>query len=90
MVFQIFPISFGTALQMPPVKLMNALRGDGAVLFTGERGGNFLPRFASLALFTYETHERFKAAVESASAATAFALHRLGVVDELWIHQRTV
>ena len=90
MICRILPISFGATLQMPPVKLMNALRGDGAVLFAGERGGNFLPRFAPLALFADEIHEWFKAAVEGASAAGAFALHRLGVVDDVWIHQRAV
>jgi hypothetical protein len=53
----IFPMSFGATLQVPPVKLMNALRGDGTVFFAGERGGNFTPRFAPLALFVDEIHE---------------------------------
>jgi hypothetical protein len=78
------------ALNVTPIKLMNALRGDGAVLFAGERGGNFLPRFAPLALLADEIHERFKAAVEGAPASGAFSFHRLGGVDDVWIHQRTV
>ena len=45
------------ALKVTPIKLMNALRSDGAAFFIGKHGGNFLPRPAPLALFTDEIHE---------------------------------
>ena len=81
---------FHPALKVTPIKLMNALRGDGAAFFIGKHGGNFLPRPAPVALFADEIHERFQAAVEGAPADGAFSFHRLGVVDDVWIHQRTV
>jgi hypothetical protein len=31
------------ALKVTPIKLMNALRSDGAAIFIGKHGGNFLP-----------------------------------------------
>jgi hypothetical protein len=86
----ILPMPFGTALQMTPVKLMNALRGDNATLFAGQCAGNFPPGPTPLALFPDKIHERFKPAVKGASAASALSLHRLAIVDDVWIHQRTV
>ena len=80
---------FAAALQMTPVKLMDALGGDGAAFFTGQRGGNFLPRLAPLAMFADEIHERSEPAVKSASAAGSLTLHRMLVVDDFWIHLRT-
>jgi hypothetical protein len=78
------------ALNVTAIKLMNALRGDGAAFFTEKHGGNFLPCPASLALFTDEIHEWFKPAVKSPTAATVFALRRPAVADDVWIHQRKV
>ena len=78
------------ALKVTPIKLMNALRGDGAAFFTEKHGGNFLPCPASLALFTDEIHEWFQPAVKSPPAAAAFALHRPAIVDDVLIHQRKV
>ena len=78
------------ALKVTPIKLMNTLHGDGAAFFIGKHGGNFLPSSAPLALFADKIHERFKPAVKSPAAAGAFSFHRLGVVDDVWIHQRTV
>ena len=78
------------ALNVAPIKLMNALCGDGAAFFIGKHGGNFLPRPAPLALFTDEIHEWFKPAVKSPTAAAVFALRRPAVADDVWIHQRKV
>ena len=78
------------ALNVAPKKLMNALRGDGAVFFNGKHGGNLLPRPAPLALVTDEIHEWFKPAVKSPTAAAVFALRRPAVADDVWIHQRKV
>jgi len=90
MICRILPISFGAALQMTAVKLMNTLGGDSAALFAGKRGGDFFPRRTPLALFADEIHKRFQTAVEGASAAGAFALCRSVVIDDFWIHQRGV
>ena len=79
-------MTFGAALQMAAVKLVDALRGDGAIFFTGQGGGDFLPGFAPLALFADELHERFDPAVKGAPAAGAFALGRLRVIDDFLIH----
>jgi hypothetical protein len=79
-----------TALNVTPIKLMNTLRGDGAVFFTEKHGGNFLPCPAPLALFTDEIHEWFEPAVKSPTAAAEFALRRPAIVDDVWIHQREV
>ena len=78
------------ALNVAPIKLMNALRGDGAAFFTEKHGGNFLPSPAPLALFTNEFHEWFKSAVKSPTAAAVFALLRPAIVDDVWIHHRKV
>ena len=78
------------ALNVAPIKLMNALRGDGAAFFTEKHGGNFLPRSAPLALVTDEIHEWFKSAVKSPTAAAVFALLRPAIVDDVWIHHRKV
>ena len=78
------------ALNVAPIKLMHALRCDGAAFFIGKHGGNFLPCPAPLALFTDEIHEWFKPAVKSPPAAAAFALHRPAIVDDVWIHHRKV
>jgi hypothetical protein len=85
----ILPMSLGAALQMPPVKLMNALRGDDATLFTGQSGSNFFPRPAPLSLFADKFHEWFKPAVKSPSASRAFSFHRRSRIDVFQIHQRT-
>ena len=71
------------ALKVTPIKLMNALRGDGAAFFTEKHGGNFLPRPAPLALFTDEIHEWFKPAMKSPTAAAVFALRRPAVADDV-------
>jgi hypothetical protein len=71
------------ALKVTPIKLMNALCGDGAAIFTEKHGGNFLPRPAPLALFTNKIHEWFKSAVKSPTAAGAFTLHRPVIVDDV-------
>ena len=78
------------AVKITPIKLMHALRGDGAVFFTEKHGGYFLPGLAPLALFTNEFHEWFKPAVKSPTAAAVFALRRPAVADDVWIHQRKV
>ena len=83
-------MSFGTALQVAAVKLVNALCGDGAVFLPGQGGGDFLPGFALLALLADELHKRFEPAVKSASAAGTFAFGRLNIVDDFLIHQRQV
>ena len=76
--------------KVTPIKLMNALRGNGAAFFAGKQGGNFLPGHAPLALFTDEFHEWFNTAVKSSPAAAVFALRRAAIVDDVWIHQRKV
>ena len=78
------------SLNVAPIKLMNALRSDGAAFFTEKHGGNFLPSPAPLALFTNEFHEWLKPAVKSPPAAAAFALHRPAIVGDVLIHQRKV
>lgn len=83
-------MTFGAAVQVAAVKLMNALGGDGAGFFAGQSGGNFLPRFALLALLVDKLREQFEAAVEGAPAAGAFAFGRLIVVDDFLIHQQGV
>jgi len=83
-------MTFGSALQIVAVKLVDALGGDGAAFFTGQGGGDFLPRFAPLALFADEFHERFDPAVKGAATAGAFALGRLRVIDDFLIHQSRV
>ncbi len=78
------------ALKVTPIKLMNALRSDGAAFFTEKHGGNFLPRPAPLALFTNEFHEWLKPAVKSPTTAVAFALHWAAIVDDDLSPQRKV
>ena len=78
------------ALNVAPIKLMNALRGDGAVFFTEKHGGNFLPCPAPLALITDEIHEWFEPTVKSPTAAAVFALRRPAIVDDVLIHQLKV
>ena len=78
------------ALKVKPIKLMNALRGDGAAFFTKKHSGNFLPSHPPLALFTDKIHEWFKPAVKSPPAAAAFALHQPAIVGDILIHQRKV
>ena len=76
--------------KVTPIKLMNALRGNGAAFFAGKQGGNFLPGHAPLALFTDEFHEWSNTAVKSSPAAEVFAFRRPAIVDDVWIHQRKV
>jgi hypothetical protein len=78
------------ALKVTPIELVNTLRCNGAAFFVGKNGGNFLPGSAPLTVFTDKIHERFKSAVKSPTAATAFVLHRPAIVDDVWIHQRKV
>jgi hypothetical protein len=80
-------MAFGAFLQMTPVKLMNALGGDGTIFFTGQCSGDFLPCPAPLALFADEIHERFEPAVKGTPAAGAFPFRRLLVIDDFWIRQ---
>ena len=77
----------GLTLQVAPVELVQTLKRDNAILFGAELGGNFLPRLALLALLTDKVHKRFEAAAISASAAAVFALYRLAVADDFFIHQ---
>ena len=58
--------------QVAPVKLVQSLKRDDAILFGAKPGGDFLPRLTLLALLADEFRERFKAAAISASAATPF------------------
>ena len=67
--------------QVTPVKLVQSLRRDDAILFGAEQLGDFLPCLALLALFADKLHERFKAAVEWPSAAATISFHRLVDVD---------
>jgi len=74
--------------QVAPIELIQTLIRNGAILLSAEQQGDFVPRSALLALLANEFHERFETAVISASAAGAFALYRLAIVDDVWIHQR--
>jgi len=76
--------------QVAPIKLVQSLRRDDAIVFGVEPGGDLLPCQALLALLADELHERFKAAVEWPSAAGTIPFHRLAVVDDFWIHQHRV
>ena len=67
--------------QVAPVKLVQSLRRDDAILFGAEQLGDFLPCLALLALFADKLHERFNAAVEWPSAAGMISFHRLVDVD---------
>jgi hypothetical protein len=78
------------ALGEATAELVDTLGADDTTLFRAEQLGDFLPRPASLTLFADEIHERFEPAVEGSSAAGAFALHWLGIVDDVRIHQRKV
>ena len=76
--------------QVAPVKLVQSLRRDDAILFCPEPDGDLLPGPALLALLADELHERFEAAVKWSSAARMITFHRLAVVDDFWIHQQRV
>ena len=80
----------GLTFQIASVELMQTLKGDAATFLGAEQRGDFLPRFALLALFADEVHERFQTAVKGAPAAAAFMLCRLAAVDDFWIHQHRV
>ena len=67
--------------QVAPVKLVQSLRRDDAILFGAEPGGDFLPCPALLALLADKIRERFKTAVERSSAAGMILFHRLVDVD---------
>ena len=67
--------------QVAPVKLVQSLRRDDAILFGAKPGGDFLPCPALLALLADEFHERFEAAVEWSPAAGTISFHRLVDVD---------
>jgi hypothetical protein len=58
--------------QVAPVKLVQSLKGDDAVLFGAKPSGDFLPCLALPALFADEFHERFKPAAICASTAMPF------------------
>ena len=80
----------GLTFQIAPVELVQTLKRDTATFLGAEQRGDFLPRFALLALFADEVHEGFDTAVKGAPAAAAFMLCRLAVVDDFWIHQHQV
>ena len=67
--------------QVAPVKLVQTLKRDDAILFGAKPGGDFLPCLALLALLADELRERFEAAVEWSSAAGTISFHRLVDVD---------
>jgi len=71
----------GLTFQVAPVKLVQTLKRDAAILLGAEPDGDFLPRPALLALFADELHERFEAAVEWSPAAGTIPFHRLVDVD---------
>ena len=54
---------------MSPVKLVNALQGDGTAFLGGEPYSDLLPRFALAALLANEFDVRFETAVKSGAAA---------------------
>ena len=58
--------------------------------FAVEQFGDFLPCSASLTLFADEIHKWFEPTVEGSSAAGAASLHRLGIVNDVRIHQHPV
>ena len=67
--------------QVAPVKLVQSLKRDDAILFGAKPGGDFLPCPALLTLLADEFRERFKAAVEWSSAARMIPFHRLVDID---------
>jgi hypothetical protein len=69
--------------QVAPIKLVQTLKRDGATAFIAESFGDFLPRFALLALGADEIGERFNAAAIRSPAAApcpififGFQIHR--------------
>ena len=78
------------ALGVATAELVDTLGADDTTLLRAEQFRDFLPCPASLTLFADEIHELFETTVEGASAAGAFALHWLGIVDDVRIHQRKV
>ena len=78
------------ALGVATAELVDTLGADDTTLLGAEQFRDFRPRPASLTLLADEIHERFEPTVEGSPAAGAFALHRLGIVDDVRIHQRKV
>ena len=74
----IFPMR--GAFQSAPVKAIGCVERDADAFFREQQVGDFLPRFAPLALLVDEIKVRFQDAVERFAAA--FSLCRFG-------HQRT-
>ena len=71
---------FSHPFQFTPVKVIRRVKRDADVFFGEQQIGDFLPRFAPLALLADEIKVRFQNAVECFAAA--FSLCRFG-------HQRT-
>lgn len=78
------------ALDVTTAELVDSLGADDTTPFCAEQPGDFLPRPASLTLFADEIHERFEPTVKGSSATGACSLHRLGIVDDVRIHQHPV
>jgi hypothetical protein len=55
-------MGLGLTFHVPPVKLVQPLKRNGAAFFGAESVGDFLPRFALLALCADEINERLKPA----------------------------
>ena len=67
---------FSQSFQSPPVKVIRRVERDANSFFVEQQIGDFLPRFAPLALLLDEIKVRFQDAVER--FATAFSLCRFG------------
>ena len=78
------------ALGVATAELVDTLCTDDTTLRRAEQFGDFLPCSASLTLFADEIHKWFEPTVEGSSAAGAFSLHRLGIVNDVRIHQHPV
>ena len=64
------------SFQSAPVKVIGRVERDADVFFAAQKLGDFLPRFAPLALLVNEIKVRFQDAVERPAAA--FSLCRFG------------
>ena len=67
---------FSQFLQFTPIKVIRRVKRDADAFLGEEQIGDFLPRFAPLALLVDEIKVRFQDAVER--FATAFSLCRFG------------
>ena len=76
------------AFHVAPVKLVQTLKRNGAAFFGAKPVGDFLPRFALLALCADEINERLNAAAIRSPAAVpisifGFRFHRNQFTPEL-------